>query len=166
VNTGSACVLVQTADVRNGDDRARSRAPGAATQATAYKCNRVRQIPQRDVDGIKRRLDEVEQRLRARDQSKAWPVLDEHPRACLRSRLEEWHDLMVTRPAEANALLRRILSRTTCFMPHSDEAGSYYYFAGHATFAPVLEGLVPQNLASPGGRDGVYEMPATIWLAA
>jgi hypothetical protein len=44
-----------------GNDHHHPPPPGAAAQATAYKCNRVRQLPPRNVDGIKRTL--LRQRL-------------------------------------------------------------------------------------------------------
>jgi hypothetical protein len=90
--------------------------------------------------------------------------------AGLRGRLEgklvDWRGLLSRHVTQTRQVLRKLLPDPIVLMPHADMRGAV--LQGTAAVDVLIRGLFPcaTNLASPGGRDGVYEVPAIAWFAA
>jgi site-specific DNA recombinase len=122
------------------------------------------------VEGLRarerRRQDVVEQLAGARQEAPR-RFNQVELKAELRRRLRGWRALLLRNVPEARALLRLMLPEPIIFTP--DVAGERrgYRFRARVHVGRLLSGVIdPTSVASPGGRDDVYDVPAVAWFAA
>jgi hypothetical protein len=84
----------------------------------------------------------------------------------LEAKLADWRGLLSRHVTQARQVLRKLLPDPMVLLPHADMSGAV--LQGTASVGVLICGLFPgaTSLASPDGRDGVYEVPAVAWFAA
>ena len=73
-------------------------------------------------------------------------------------RLADWRGLLRWHPVQGQQVLERLIDGRLTFEPTADGEERYYRFTGTGTVEPLLAGQVVQKLASPTGKNILYQV--------
>jgi hypothetical protein len=76
--------------------------------------------------------------------------------AHLREAMADWRGLLGKRGVATRNALKQLIVNRLAMEPTEDEHGRGYRFSGTTTIDAVIAGILPSNLASPGGNPTSY----------